>query len=143
MRAYERTDHVFRDRFLVAILIGLLVIPLVHRRAERLTMRRLEATAPLSVLEIQADKDKLRADFAMSTRRLETSVEALKTKTVGQLAELNKTADTIGRLKAELEKKSTIFALEAHHKALRDQLRATEEDIAAKTNAIQSRALAL
>ena len=122
--------------FLVAILIGLLVIPLVHRRAERLTVRRLEATAPLSMMEIQADKDKLRADFAMSTRRLETSIEALKTKSVGQLAELNKTADTVGRLKAELgEKKSMIFALEARHKALRDQLRAAEEEIAAKTNA--------
>jgi hypothetical protein len=58
------------------------------------------------MLEIQADKDKLRADFAMSTRRLETSVEALKTKSVGQLAELDKTADTIGRLKAELGEKS-------------------------------------
>jgi hypothetical protein len=58
------------------------------------------------MLEIQADKDKLRADFAMSTRRLETSVEALKTKSVGQLAELDKTVDTIGRLKAELGEKS-------------------------------------
>jgi hypothetical protein len=35
-----------------------------------------------------------------------------------------------------LVKKSTIFALEAHDKALRDQLRAAEEEIAAKTNAI-------
>jgi chromosome segregation ATPase len=123
--------------FLVAALIGLLVIPLIQRRAVRLTMQRLEATAPLSISEIQADKDKLRADFAMSTRRLETSVEALKSKSVGQLAELNKTADTMGRLKAELgEKKSTIFALEAHHRTLRDQLRAAEEEIAAKTNAM-------
>jgi chromosome segregation ATPase len=121
--------------FLVAALIGLLVIPLIHGRAVRLTMRRLDATAPLSMLEMQADKDKLRADFAMSTRRLETSVETLKSKSVDQLSELNKTADTIGWLKAELgEKKSEIFALEAHDKTLRDQLRTAEEEIAVKTN---------
>ena len=39
---------------------------------------RLEAATPLSMAEIQADKDQLRAEFAMSTRRLETSVEQMK-----------------------------------------------------------------
>src|SRR5512146_2216257 len=121
--------------FLVAALIGLVVIPLVHSRAVRLTMRRLEAATPLSMAEIQADKDQLRAEFAMSTRRLEMSVEQLKMKSTGQLAELGKKSDAINRLKIELgEKTATIFALEARDKALRDQLRATEEEFAVKTN---------
>ena len=121
--------------FLVAALIGLVVIPLVHGRAVRLTMRRLEAATPLSMAEIQADKDQLRAEFAMSTRRLEMSVEQLKTKTTSQLAELGKKGDAINRLKMELgEKTATIFALEARDKSLRDQLRATEDEIAAKTS---------
>jgi chromosome segregation ATPase len=121
--------------FLVAALIGLVVIPLVHGRAVRLTMRRLEAATPLSMAEIQADKDQLRAEFAMSTRRLEMSVDQLKTKTTSQLAELGKKGDAINRLKMELgEKTATIFALEARDKSLRDQLRATEEEIAAKTS---------
>ena len=47
--------------FLVASLFGLVLIPLVHNRAVRLTMRRLEAATPLSMAEIQADKDQLRA----------------------------------------------------------------------------------
>jgi chromosome segregation ATPase len=120
--------------FLVAALIGLVVIPLVHGRAVRLTMRRLEAATPLSMAEIQADKDQLRAEFAMSTRRLEMSVETLKTKTTSQLAELGKKGDAINRLKVELgEKTATIFALEARDKALRDQLRATEDEVTAKT----------
>ena len=123
--------------FLVAALVGLVVIPLVHGRAVRLTMRRLEAATPLSMAEIQADKDQLRAEFAMSTRRLEMSVEQLKTKTTSQLAELGKKSDAINRLKIELgEKTATIFALEARDKALRDQLRATEEEFAAKTSAM-------
>src|SRR5215813_7418454 len=120
--------------FLIASLFGLVILPLVHARAARLTMRRLEAAAPLSMAEIQADKDQLRAEFAMSTRRLEMSVDQLKTKSTSQLAELGKKGDTINRLKIELgEKTATIFALEARDKNLRDQLRANEEEFAVKT----------
>ena len=123
--------------FLVAALIGLVVVPLVHNRAVRLTMRRLEAATPLSMAEIQADKDQLRAEFAMSTRRLEMSVEQLKARSTSQLAELGKKGDAINRLKVELgDKTAAIFALEARDKALRDQLRATEEEFTVKTTAM-------
>ena len=123
--------------FLVAGLIGLVLLPLVHNRAVRLTMRKLEAATPLSMAEIQADKDQLRAEFAMSTRRLEMSVEQLKSKSTNQLAELGKKSDAINRLKIELsEQTATIFALEARDKALRDQVRATEEEFAVKTSAM-------
>ncbi len=91
--------------FLVASLFGLIFIPLVHARAVRLTMRRMEAATPLSMAEIQADKDQLRAEFAMSTRRLEMNVEQLKTKTTSQLAEIGKKNDAINRLKAGARRK--------------------------------------
>jgi chromosome segregation ATPase len=124
--------------FLVASVIALGIIPLVHNRAVRLTMRRLEAATPLSMAEIQADKDQLRAEFAMSTRRLEMSVEQLKAKTTSQLTELGRKSDAINRLKLELgEKTAAIFALEAREKALRDQVRATEQEYAIKTNSLR------
>ena len=66
--------------FLVSMLFGLMIVPLVHNRAVRLTTKRLEAATPLSMAEIQADKDQLRAEFAMSARRLEMSVEQLNQK---------------------------------------------------------------
>lgn len=120
--------------FLAASLFAIVFIPLVHNRAVRLTLRRLEASTPLSMAEIQADKDQLRAEFAMSTRRLEISVEQMKAKTTSQLAELGKKTDAINRLKVELgDKTAAIFELEAREKALRDQLRATEEEYAVKT----------
>src|SRR6187397_1838735 len=122
--------------FLVSMLFGLMIVPLVHNRAVRLTTRRLEAATPLSMEEIQADKDQLRAEFAMSTRRLEETVEQMKAKTTSQLAELGKKSDAINRLKVELsEKTATIFALESRDKALKDQLRATEEELSVKTTA--------
>jgi chromosome segregation ATPase len=124
--------------FLVSMLCGLMIVPLVHNRAVRLTTRRLEAATPLSMAEIQADKDQLRAEFAMSARRLEMSVEQLKNRTTSQLADLGKKTDAINRMKIELgEKNATIFALEAREKAVKEQLRATEEEHAAKTEALR------
>ncbi|OAF08541.1 hypothetical protein AYJ54_14065 [Bradyrhizobium centrolobii] len=130
--------------FLLSMLCGLAVVPLVHNRAVRLTTRRLEAATPLSMAEIQADKDQLRAEFAMSARRLEMSVEQLKNKTTSQLAELGKKSDAINRMKIELgEKNATIFALEAREKAMKEQLRATEEEFNAKTEALRGAEQAL
>ena len=124
--------------FLVSMLCGLMIVPLVHNRAVRLTTRRLEAATPLSMAEIQADKDQLRAEFAMSARRLEMSVEQLKNRTTSQLADLGKKTDAINRMKIELgEKNATIFSLEAREKAVKEQLRATEEEHAAKTEGLR------
>jgi len=130
--------------FLVSMLFGLMIVPLVHNRAVRLTTRRMEAATPLSMAEIQADKDQLRAEFAMSARRLEMSVDQLKNKTTSQLAELGKKSDAINRMKIELgEKNATIFALEAREKAVKEQMRATEEEFAAKTEALRGAEQAL
>jgi len=124
--------------FLVSMLCGLMIVPLVHNRAVRLTTRRLEAATPLSMAEIQADKDQLRAEFAMSARRLEMSVEQLKNRTTSQLADLGKKTDMINRMKIELgEKNATIFSLEAREKAVKEQLRATEEEFSTKTEALR------
>jgi chromosome segregation ATPase len=130
--------------FLVSMLFGLMIVPLVHNRAVRLTTRRMEAATPLSMAEIQADKDQLRAEFAMSARRLEMSVDQLKSKTTSQLAELGKKSDAINRMKIELgEKNAAIFAFEAREKAVKEQLRATEEEFVARTEALRGAEQAL
>jgi uncharacterized surface anchored protein len=123
--------------FLVATLLGLLFVPLVHNRAVRLTTKRLEASTPLSMVEIRADRDHLRAEFAISTRRLEMTIEELKAKTSTQLAELGMKTNANNQLKKEVaENKVTNVALEARDKKLRDQLRATEEDLRLKSSAL-------
>ena len=123
---------------LTAGLLALAVMPAIHARAVRLTRRRLEGAMPLSMKEMQADKDQLRAQFAMSMRRLETSVEQLRTKSTSQLAELGKRAHAINRLEIDrCEKSAVIFALEARDRALRDQLRDAEEELAIKTRVVR------
>jgi chromosome segregation ATPase len=124
--------------FLAAALIALLFFPLVHNRAVRLTMRRLEAATPLTIAEIRADKDQLRAEFAVATRRLEMNVEQMKAKTTAQLAELGKKTDAINQLKRELgEKTATIFSLEERDKAILEQMRTTEEEHELKSSSLR------
>ncbi|MCC6947709.1 MAG: hypothetical protein IT539_08075 [Bradyrhizobiaceae bacterium] len=123
--------------FLAASLIALVLLSAVWHRAVRLTTRRIEGAIPVSMAEIQADKDQLRAEFAMSTRRLETSVEQLKLKTTEQLAEIGRKSETIRLLKAEVEEKAAaITALEAQERTLRDRLRSTEEELSVKAKAL-------
>jgi uncharacterized protein (DUF3084 family) len=126
--------------FLLAGLLVIGIIPLVHARAVRLTMRRLEALTPLSMAEIQADKDLLRAEFAMLTRRLEMSIEQMKAKTTSQLAEIGKKTEAIGRLKLELgERTAALFALEAKEKQLSQDIKALQEELAAKNATLEER----
>jgi chromosome segregation ATPase len=109
-----------------------------------LTARRIEATSPLSIAEIQADKDQLRAEFAMSTRRLEMSVEQLKGKTTGQMADLGRKTAALNALKADTaEKAAAIMAMEAREQALNDRLRETEQTLAEKTAGLKSAERAL
>src|SRR3981189_2043062 len=133
--------------FLVSMLFGLMIVPLVHNRAVRLTTKRLEAATPLSMAEIQADKDQLRAEFAMSTRRLEMTVEQLKARSTAKFSELGRKSDAIGRLKGDIDEKiAVIQALEAHQKALEnhiqaleDHIRAAGQDITDKTPSIREK----
>lgn len=123
--------------FLAASLIALVLLSAVWHRAVRLTTRRIEGAIPVSMAEIQADKDQLRAEFAMSTRRLETSVEQLKLKTTEQLADIGRKSESIRLLKNEVdEKAAAIAALEAQEQNLRARLRSTEEELSLKSKAL-------
>jgi len=74
--------------FLVASLFGLVLVPLVHNRAVRLTMRRLEAATPLSMAEIQADKDQLH-NLTRSFRKVREECDAAKQALVSRTDELS------------------------------------------------------
>jgi hypothetical protein len=90
--------------FMAGCLSMLTIIPLVHDRAVRLTAKKHLASTPLSVEEMQAEKDLLRAEFAMSNRRLELTVEEVRAKALELLREVGVKAAEIHRLKTELAK---------------------------------------
>ncbi len=86
---------------LVAGLLALIILPAVWRRAVRLTKKRIEAATPMTMSEFRADKDQLRAEFALSTRRLEMNVEALRRRLADQLRDINRKKSELGGIKDE------------------------------------------
>jgi chromosome segregation ATPase len=88
---------------LVASLVALAVMPAVWRRAVRLTKKRIEAATPITMAEFRADKDQLRAEFALSTRRLEMNVEALRRRLSDQLRDINRKRNEVGAIRDERE----------------------------------------
>src|SRR3569833_4122983 len=86
---------------LAAGLVALAVLPAVWRRAVRLTKKRIEAATPITMAEFRADKDQLRAEFALSTRRLEMHGEALRRRLSDQLRDINRKRNEVGAIRDE------------------------------------------
>jgi chromosome segregation ATPase len=134
----------FSAGFLLASLLGLALISSVHHRAVRLTQRRLEDAIPVSLTEIQADRDRLRAEFAMSIRRLEMTVEQLEATVTNQRGEIARKGDAIARLKAQLNEKNEVAdELGAKLKGLSIENREAEQEHAVQSAAAEATALAL
>lgn len=88
--------------FLAAWLMAFMCFPAVHHRAQRLLRKQLEQT-PLSLQEMRAEKDQIRAGFAAATRDLEIGMEKLREKTAAHATDIAKKVQLIERLKKELE----------------------------------------
>ena len=102
---------------LAGCLLMLFFFPAVHQRAVRLTRRDLVDATPLTAKEIQAEKDQLRAQFAVSVRRLELNMEQMRQKATERAADRQNAERA--RLQVELDRKSAlILALRA-----RDEVR--------------------
>ena len=89
--------------FLIAAVLALMILPQVWKRAVRLTTKRIEAATPITLAEFRADKDQLRAEFALSTRRLEMTVESLRRRLASQLNDVNKKKTDLAVAKTERE----------------------------------------
>jgi hypothetical protein len=88
--------------FFLACLLALMLAAPMWNRAVRLTTRKLEATMPMSLNDIQADKDQLRAEFAIDLRKVEVALEKAKEKAARELIEANKRRVEIAMLNTEL-----------------------------------------
>jgi chromosome segregation ATPase len=138
---------------LVASLLGLIIIPAVWQRAVRLTKKRIEAATPITMAEFRADKDQLRAEFALTTRRLEMNVEALRRRLADQLRDINRRKSEMGGMKGERdshlaivreleeregELRRRILELEKEGADLAQKLRMRDREYAEKVNQLES-----
>lgn len=118
--------------FCLAWLTALMVLPAVHNRAVRLARERYD-DLPLSMQEIRAEKDTIRAGFAAATRELELRIEKLRDKTVAHTTDLAKKHQLVERLKQEVDMvTAALRASETREQAARDALREAKRGFADK-----------
>lgn len=124
------TIMIFALGFVAASLIALLIIPAINARAERLARRRAEALFPMSISELTAEKDHLRAEFAVLQRRIERKAEEAMAAKHQSMEELGRRAVRIEALEATLaQRDKTIAELEGKLVATQDRLDAVEQDL--------------
>src|SRR3954451_8559088 len=129
---------IFALGFFVAGLLALLFLPAVQRRAARLSARRLEMQLPLSMEEIVAERDQLRAEFAVERRRIEQKLEAAGEAAAEHMGEIGRHTAMINDLNGQLtntreELRAVGEAKDALHRAMTE----TEATLAATLKAQQ------
>lgn len=133
-----QSSLVFVLGFLSAGFIALIVAPMVWRRAVALTKKRIEASVPLTVTEIQADKDRMRAEFAMATRRLEINFKNFREKAAAQIVEINRNREELKQLMAErTERHEALQRLEVQAGQVRAELRRREDELQVLTEKLE------
>lgn len=105
--------------FLASALLALMIMPSVWHRAVRLTKKRIEAATPMTMAEFRADKDQLRAEFALTTRRLEKNIETLRKRLADEIAERDRTKMELAAVKSERDQ----------HQSVVDEMEAYEADL--------------
>ncbi|MGO4685528.1 hypothetical protein [Hyphomicrobium sp. 2TAF46] len=103
--------------FLIAALIVVVLLPAYRRRVERFTSEALKRTLPLTEDEIRADKDRLRADFAMEVHRLESKLEDASLTAARQRVEVNRRDAKIQELSESIADQK--MSVEEHENARR------------------------
>ena len=93
--------------FLLGCLLALALASPLWNRAVKLTTRRLEATMPMTLNDIQADKDQLRAEFAIELRKVEVALDKAREKAARELIEANKRRAELTGLNADLTSSRT------------------------------------
>ena len=116
--------------FLAASLLGLLLASAFWSRAVRLTTARIKQSLPVSEQEIQADRDRLRAEYAVKVHKLETHLEQAKLTRARQLVELNRRDASISTLETNL---SALKSEVEEHQNARHVLEQTVTDRLPKT----------
>jgi hypothetical protein len=126
------TVMIFALGFLAASLCALLLLPAVNARAARLSERRIAARLPLSISEVAAEKDYLRAQFAVAQRRLERKVEAVQAHRHADLAAIGTRTMEAAALTRTIEARdATLSEREAVLAATRATLSDVERDLEA------------
>lgn len=130
---------IFALGFLAASLCGLLLLPALNARAARLERRRAEARLPLSPSEIAAERDFLRAQFAVQQRRLERRVETVEARRQADMAAIGAGTMRVAALARDIAARDAEIAqVQSKARELEAELAAAREDGSASLATLQT-----
>ena len=118
--------------FLSAGLLALFFLPAFWRRAARLSARRIEMQLPMTMAEIAAERDQLRAGHAVRERRIEQKNDGLSRARAADLGELGRRAARIVTLEERLgETKRDLAEVSGRHARASAELAETNANASA------------
>src|SRR4029078_4274328 len=123
----------------LASFLALVIGRVLWRVSRRLYRRQQDKLVPTVVAELRADRDRLRAELAMRSRRLEVRLDDMKAKLVQHMAEVMRHRNRIELMSQELAKRANVLSQgEAKSKGMREQLSPLEAELAARTQTVQA-----
>lgn len=107
--------------FLSAALLVLALIGPYRRRIRRFATEQVKRSLPLTETEIRADKDSIRAQYAIAVHKLEKKVEDAETASARQLIEINRRDAKITDLEHAIEQHKLSFEEHANARRVLEQ----------------------
>lgn len=123
--------------FLVAGLFTLMFLPAFWRRAMRLSIRRLQLMAPMSMEQVIAERDLLRAEASTNFRRLQQEMDAIKATKTQDMVSIGRHAARIAELDKQLKEQC------AQTIETQESLRHTQTIVQERTDLLSSTEAAL
>ena len=124
--------------FAVAALFALFLGRIAWVFALGLGKKRMQRATPSTIAELQSDRDRLRAEYAMLWRKLELRMTDLKTKLAEQMAEVSRNRNRIDHLISELRNRDRLLnERDTELQSLRIQLAPLESELTARTASVQ------
>ncbi|MEM9206390.1 MAG: hypothetical protein AAGA88_08670, partial [Pseudomonadota bacterium] len=125
--------------FATAGFAAIVLAPMVARRAQRLARRRFEASLPTTLKDVQADRDELRAELAVSQRRTELEMESIRDRDSALRIEIGERAQRIDQLNVTIsERDDEIIELKDVSAKQREQIGELETDLTETTESLEA-----
>lgn len=113
--------------FALASLLALFIGRFAWRIAIRLGSRRMQKQVPSTVKELQTERDRLRADYALISQKLGSHLETVKARMAEQMAEVSRSRNRIQVLTEDVNVRDAEIGL------LRERIAALESDVTLKS----------
>ena len=107
--------------------------------AARAGARRSAKQVPVAMLELQADRDRLRAEHAVMARKLELRLDDIKVRMTEQMAEVSRNRNRVQSLLQDLEgKDDALKQREDELSSVKNQLEVYQSDLVASNQTIEN-----